>query len=95
MYWRKVERKDALKAFKKHARTEDIKNRIVAAEKAHAPIYLKRDPEHRPHAASWLNGERYLEAPEDTRPANGGARGAPPVSELPNAEDYLRERGMM
>ena len=65
-YWRKVDKAAALASFRKHARTEQIKQRIVDAVIAHAPQYLRRDPEHRPHAATWLNKRRYEEPPEDT-----------------------------
>ena len=97
--WRKVDKADALRAFKKHASSVDAKNRIVAALKAHAPVYLCRNPEHRPHAATWLNKRRYEEPPEDTRPANGhgsvSTRVVAQAAELPNAEDYLRAKGIM
>lgn len=71
-YWRKVDKADALKAFKKHATCESKKNEIVQAVIAHAPNYLRRDPEHRPHAATWLNKHRYLEPPEETTPIRTG-----------------------
>lgn len=64
-YWRRVDRADALKAFRKYARTEFQKDQIVAAVKAHAPQYQQRDPEHRPHASTWLNKKRHEEPPED------------------------------
>jgi hypothetical protein len=64
-YWRKIDKSDALKAFRKHATTEETKNIIVEAVVAHGPTYLNRQPEHRPHAASWLNKKRYSEPPED------------------------------
>jgi len=64
-YWRKVDRADALKAFQKHATSEAKKNQIVQAVIAHAPVYERRNPEHRPHAATWLNKMRYEEPPED------------------------------
>jgi hypothetical protein len=64
-YWRKVSKKPAAAAFKKHATTEAIKNQIVEAVVAHSPTYLSRQPEHRPHAATWLNEQRYEEPPED------------------------------
>lgn len=65
IYWRKVDKVEARKSFKKHATSESLKNQIVAAVRAHAPVYLRRDPEHRPHASTWLNKKRYEEEPED------------------------------
>ncbi len=64
-YWRKAEKEHSRKIFKKHATSETKKNTIVAAVKAHTPYYLSRDPEHRPHAGTWLNKLRYLEPPEE------------------------------
>ena len=98
-YWRRVDKTEALRAFRKHARTVAEKDKIVAAVKAHAPYYMQRNPEHRPHASTWLNKRRYEEAPEETRPAvsrsmgpSGGLVGtAPPTGPLPpNADDYVR-----
>lgn len=91
--WRRVDKADAKKAFKKHATDEARKNRIVAACKAHALVYLVRSPEHRPHAATWLNKLRYEEAPEDARPGALNGRYAvpmPAMSAIPDAGDYLR-----
>ena len=91
--WRKVDKADAKKAFKKHATSEVLEDQIVAAAKAHAPYYLSRDPEHRPHAATWLSKRRYEEPPEDSRPAapeSARLNGRPAVSEYQSAEEYLR-----
>jgi len=67
-YWRKVNRAEALKTWRKHATSEEIKNTIVAAVRAHAPGYCSREPQFRPHASSWLNARRYLEPFEDATP---------------------------
>jgi hypothetical protein len=94
-YWRRVDRADAIKAFSKHVRTEADKNRIVEAVKAHAPLYLGRDPEHRPHAATWLNKRRYEEPPEDTRrAADKPPYPRTPSRELPTADEYFASRGI-
>ncbi len=63
-YWRPVDKADALKTWKRHAASEARALMIVEAVKAHAPVYLKREPEHRPHASTWLNKLRYEEPPE-------------------------------
>lgn len=85
-YWRRVDRKDALRAFKKHATSEAKKDKIVAAERAHAPHYMQRDPEHRPHAATWLNKLRYEESPEDASPP---IKGPEEPSPYPDAAEYI------
>lgn len=71
-YWRKVDKANALKAFKKYAVDEEAKDRIVAAVKAQTPQYMARDSEHRPHAATWLNARRYEEDPEVFQPRING-----------------------
>src|SRR5215472_5396996 len=47
--WRKVDKADALKSFRKRARTVALKDKIVAAAKLYTSTYLLRDKEHRPH----------------------------------------------
>lgn len=84
-YWRKVDKADALRAFQKHASAEPIADAICAAVKAHAPSYLRRNPEHRPHASTWLNKLRWQEKSPDeleaadppTPPPSRGGRGTP------------------
>ncbi len=67
-YWRKVDRANALKAFKKVAVNEESKDRIIAAVKAQTPQYTMRESDKRPHAATWLNGRRYEDDPEVYQP---------------------------
>lgn len=67
-YWRKVDKKAARTEWYKHAKTEAIKNRICEALKAEAPDQLSRDPEHRPHAATWLHKNRYDDRPDESPP---------------------------
>ncbi|HEY6343625.1 MAG TPA: hypothetical protein VIY49_19185 [Bryobacteraceae bacterium] len=95
-----MDKVDALTAFCKHAKTEADKTRIVEAVKAHAPHYLQRSMEYRPHASTWLNKRRYEESPEDMRPGLSGRAfpGGPstsPAPDLPTAEEYLRRTGQM
>lgn len=74
-YWRKVDKAEAKKIFRKHATSLEAKDRIVAAVRAQAPQYFRRDTEHRPHASTWLNKRRYEEAPE---PYDSGPFNRPP-----------------
>jgi uncharacterized protein YdaU (DUF1376 family) len=76
LYWRKVGRAEALKAFKKHVEikgdrllSEAKKCLIIAAVQAQTPQYMARDSEHRPHASTWLNMLRYEDDPEVYQPA--------------------------
>ena len=79
IYWRKVSRKDAEKAFAKHVKTEARFEQVMAATRAQAPMMMHREPEHRPHGATWLNAERWEDQP------------APPVRKQPERQD----RGFM
>ena len=68
--WRKVDKAEALKSFKKKATSEAVKDKIVNAVKLYYPVYISRSPEHRPHASTWLNKNRFDdELPEDPREA--------------------------
>jgi hypothetical protein len=61
IFWRKQGKEKSLKAFRKHAKTSEVKDGILTAVKNHSPLYHLRDPEHRPLAATWLNDRRYNE----------------------------------
>jgi hypothetical protein len=67
IFWRKEHKPESIKAFKKHAISEEIKNQIVSAEAAHAPMYMLRDSEYRPLAATWLNKERWRDTAIENR----------------------------
>lgn len=87
-YWRKVDKADARKLFGRHAVSVQEKNRIVGAVKAQAPLYFARDPEHRPHAATWLNKKRYNDEIEQLTVRTGHriARSQQPVAAKPKCE---------
>jgi biotin operon repressor len=63
IYWRKVARKPAQKAFQKHVKTRQRFEEVMAATRAQTPTMMARDPEKRPHGATWLNGERWNDEP--------------------------------
>jgi hypothetical protein len=72
-YPRKVAKASALKAWKKAATSEAVKDAIMAGLKAQLPemrrrgiIGTKFDTTYIPHAATWLNGRRW----EDENTAN-------------------------
>lgn len=73
-YWRKAARAVALKAFRRAVKTEQQFQEIMAAVEAQTPEMMRRAEQHRPHAASWLNGERWLD-----EPAPADSEGTPPV----------------
>jgi hypothetical protein len=63
IYWRKVARKPAQRAFQAHVRTQERFAQVMAATIAQTPAMTKRDPEKRPHGATWLNAERWNDEP--------------------------------
>jgi len=64
-YWRHVARKPAEQAFKKHVKTGARFEQVMKATRAQKPEMLAREPEKRPHPASWLNAERWTDEPEN------------------------------
>lgn len=74
LYWRKAAKATALKAFKRAVKSEERFREVIAAVEAQAPEMMRRAEQHRPHAASWLNGERWLD-----EPAPADSEGTPPV----------------
>jgi hypothetical protein len=78
-YPRKVAKQNAEKAWRK-GECEAIASEIMAALAWQAPLFAKRDPEHVPHAATWLNGRRWTDPrPGAPRaPTNGVAKGPLP-----------------
>ena len=66
LYWRKVARKDAEKAFRLHVKTDARFAQVIAATKAQLPMMMAREPDKQPYGAKWLNAERWddeVEAP--------------------------------
>lgn len=66
-YWLKKSRKRARAAFGKYVRTEARFREVMAATRAQNPEMQRREPQHRPHGETWLNGERWND--EDTSSA--------------------------
>lgn len=75
-YWLKKSRKRACEAFRRHVRTEARFRQVMDATRAQTPEMLSREPHHRPHGATWLNGERWEDdtAPEAPTADNAVAR---------------------
>jgi hypothetical protein len=63
-YWLRKAKKPALAAFCKAVKSAERFSEVMAAIAAQAPEMLRREPQHRPHAATWLASERWCdEAP--------------------------------
>jgi uncharacterized protein YdaU (DUF1376 family) len=65
-YWLRKAKAAALKAFLKHADKADL---IMAGVATQRDEMLAREPKHRPHAATWLNGERWADEVAASGPA--------------------------
>lgn len=69
-YPKRVNRGAALKAYKTALRKADTET-LLAAVQAYAVTAKLADPKFIPHASTWLNGERWLDAePDPERPGN-------------------------
>ena len=68
-YWLRKAKKAAFDAFRKHVRTEAQFQRVMAATLAQKADMERRQPEHRPHGASWLNGRRWEDEAAPPPPA--------------------------
>lgn len=64
-----MSRSDACKAYKKHVKTEAMRDTVMASMIAQRPYQLSKEPDLRPHGATWLNGNRWNDEPE--MPSNG------------------------
>ncbi len=98
IYWRHVARKPAWKAFQRHVKTESRFQQVMLATEQQKPTMVAREPERRPHGATWLNGERwedeqaeFLRESPETRSQNAGAATSHEETE---AERRLREDDM-
>lgn len=58
-YWLHKAKKAARRAFGRQVKTAARFEQVMAATEAQTPEMLGREPQHRPHGATWLNGERW------------------------------------
>ena len=79
IYWRRVAKKPARKAFGKAITTPEMFGRVLAAIRSQTPEMLAREAAHRPHFATWLNQERW-----------GDEAAEPPKSKSDLERDELR-----
>lgn len=73
VYWLHKAKKPAMLAFKKHVRTEDRFRDVMNATKAQTAEMTRREPQHRPHGASWINAERWADEAAGDTPARPAA----------------------
>jgi hypothetical protein len=60
-YWLHRAKKPARLAFAKCVKTTARFDEVMAATRAQSAEMLAREPQHRPHGATWLNGERWAD----------------------------------
>jgi len=60
-YWLHKAKKVARKAFGKHVKSVARFQQVMAATEAQTPEMVSRELAHRPHGATWLNGERWFD----------------------------------
>lgn len=104
-YWHKRAKKTAWGAFRKHVKTEERFQVVMAATRAQTPEMLQREPSKRPYAATWLNGERWEDEIETKphTPVNGPGQPSqytysPPTNLLTDdqiAAERARKRAQM
>ena len=58
-YWLKKSRKRAREAFGRHVRSGARFRQVMEATRTQSAEMLSREAQHRPHGATWLNGERW------------------------------------
>ena len=87
MVWAKVGKGGAEKAFAKAATSLLVAEEIIAATKNQLPRILEREPQFRPHPATWLNDKRWLDEPVQ---AINRAR-YEQQSSLPDFEDLIND----
>lgn len=78
IYWRKVSRKPAEESFRRKVQDQARFEVVMQATRDQTPAMMAREPDRRPHGATWLNQERWtdqIEAPGTAlAPAGNGQR---------------------
>lgn len=67
-YWRKVGKVDARKTYARKVKCAETHRLVMAAIVSQTPMMLSRNPEFRPYASSWLNGEHWEDEIEQAPP---------------------------
>jgi hypothetical protein len=63
-YWLRKAKKPAREAFAKRVTTEERFLQVMTATRAQRAEMLSKEPVKRPHAATWLNQERWEDEPD-------------------------------
>ena len=89
-YPRKVSKADAQRAWAKATKRTDPAD-IIAGLEAHLPSWASSDPKFIPHAATWLNGQRWLDEVESTNAETDHA--AQLWANTPTVDEIVARRG--
>jgi hypothetical protein len=68
VYWLNKDRARALDAFCRNVKDEETFNAVMAATCQQSAEMLRKLSTHRPYAATWLDGRRWLDGPTAARP---------------------------
>jgi len=91
-YPRKVARAAAMRSWIKINPKDDLIQVILEALAWQREIFMAREPEHRPHPATWLNQMRWQdERPPATRPPTAAASHGRLLPNLPKGEPRPKE----
>lgn len=77
-YWRRVSRPAAEKSFARLITSQEVFDVAMQGLRQQSASMLGRDPEHRPHASTWLNNKRW----EDEIPVFAGEKRATRMPDL-------------
>jgi len=66
-FWLRKAKKPASDAFRKTVLTEELFQQVIAATRAQKAEMMAREAKHRPHGATWLNDQRWLDEPAEAK----------------------------
>lgn len=92
VYWRRVARGTAEKAFADAVTTEEDFRKVMAALELQAPWYMTRDSDKRPYFATWLNQGRWADDPDISQVMDSKSRDE--LSRHKVLEAALERRGL-
>ena len=76
-YWKRRSKAEAQKAYRQVVKTEQVRDQVALATKSQMAEMLKRDPQYRPLASSWLRAGSFEDEP-DSPQLPGMADSEPP-----------------
>jgi hypothetical protein len=87
-YPRKIAKPAALKSARSQVRSKEARGEVMAGLMAQLPAMKSKDPQYIPHAATWLNQQRWKDPPELALAAEKPAQ----KNFLTDVENVMRKR---